>query len=237
MVYGNGLKGFGGQVEAEQAVAQGGNPQAAVLVRAQRSDVFALQGLNEHLIAAEKALLLIGNVIALVGGAEPQVAAAVAEDAAHFRGGDVEGEGGMVLMQERFAHTVIIEESLADGIEQDAVVIYSENKVYIALHQAFIGPNNSRELFPCVAAGVQDVELSHTGEPEFLLAESAQMVGLDGEGNGGLGRKVRDGITLEGEAVVGQDPEPLVQDKGRCHEAVEVPNHGLQTLCLPVIAE
>ena len=199
---GYGLEGLGSQVIAEKAVPQRANPEPAVTVGAEGRDILSLECLREIQVTAEEALVMIGNMETMVCGAHPEIAPAVPEKGTDFRFRNGEGEVGVGLEAHLLARPGIMEEALPDHVHEDGIVLYGIQDVDISFHEPFFCANGVRNGLPLLCAAVQDAQAAHTGEPQFIAAGFADMIGLVGESQGGRQSETLSRVAVELPAAV-----------------------------------
>ena len=146
---------------------------------------------------------MVGDAVALVGRAEPQIVAAVLEDGVDFALRNVVGEVGLSLAEETSAGRKVAENAFSNDIQQDAAVIEGVHQVDVSVGQDGIAPYGLRQFCPGSFDSVVDPQVPHSGKPDLPAACMTDMVGGEGDGDRGLRRKVA--TVVAGERISARD--------------------------------
>ena len=180
-----------------EPVAQGGDPETVGVVAAERDDGLVLEGGGQVLVVVEAVTVVVTGGVALVDGAEPEVLVAVAVDGADLGSGNLEGKARVILEQDAVDVALPAEHAFSDDIEQQGVVVDREEDVHVSAHDARLAAYGFGKLFPRAGTGIIDAQVAYARQPELAVAGMADVVGVEGEGNGFQDGEVAAVISLE----------------------------------------
>ena len=179
------------QVIDEQAVVEGGDPEMSVPVGTDGGYGFVGEAVRQVGEVVEAVLGGVGNAVALVGGAEPQVPAAVAEQGADLEIRDLVGEFGAGLMQQLAGRLAVAEHAVGDGV-QEHVRAVGEEDVDVAAGEPALLEDGARGLRPLLGTRVEDAEPAHAGQPDLARGRHGDVIdrmpGRPDAGRGEVGR-------------------------------------------------
>ena len=117
----------------------------------------------------------VGDAVALVGGAEPQVSAAVAEQGADFEIRDVIRELRVGLVQQLAGRLAVAEHAVRDGVQEHVRTVGEEDVDVAAGEPAFL-EDDAWEFRPFLGAGVENAERTHAGKPDLARGRHGGVV-------------------------------------------------------------